>query len=120
MKETESADLERHLAAGQLVATSRIAVVEVSRATAIANPGPKMRHETDRLLDHCTLVEIADGILRRAATLASTKIRALDAIHLASALEVEADEFLVYDRRLQAAADELGLRVASPGVPRGG
>jgi uncharacterized protein len=41
-------------------------------------------------------------------------VRTLDAIHLASALRIEADELLAYDRRLLAAASEHGLAVSSP------
>jgi predicted nucleic acid-binding protein len=43
-------------------------------------------------------------------------VRTLDAIHLASALHVDADELLAYDTRLLAAAAEHGLLVASPGT----
>jgi predicted nucleic acid-binding protein len=44
-------------------------------------------------------------------------VRTLDAIHLASALLIDADELIAYDRRLAAAAAERGMVVASPGVP---
>jgi predicted nucleic acid-binding protein len=43
-------------------------------------------------------------------------VRALDAIHLASALRVGAREMLVYDRRLAEAASAAGLQVLSPGA----
>jgi predicted nucleic acid-binding protein len=43
-------------------------------------------------------------------------LRTLDAIHLASALEVGADEMIVYDRRLADAARANGLTVTSPGA----
>jgi uncharacterized protein len=110
----ESAALERHLGKGQLVATSRLALVEVPRATAIANPSPDVRRETERLLGSCLLVDVTDALLRTAAGLASVSIRTLDAIHLASALRIEADERVAYDRRLAAAAETRGLVVASP------
>jgi uncharacterized protein len=117
IEEPESAALDRHLGRGQLLATSRIALVEVPRATAIANPTPEARREAERLLASCMLVDLTDALLRLAAGLASATIRTLDAIHLASALRIEADELLAYDRRLAAAAAEQGLAVASPGVP---
>jgi predicted nucleic acid-binding protein len=41
-------------------------------------------------------------------------VRTLDAIHLASALRIEADELLAYDHRLLAAATEHNLTVANP------
>jgi predicted nucleic acid-binding protein len=119
IEEPESRSLDRHLAHRPELATSRIALVEVLRATAIANPAPEVRAETKRLLSSCMLVDLGEEILRNAAELASASIRTLDAIHLASALRIEADEVLVYDRRLAAAADGLGLSVASPGRPSG-
>jgi uncharacterized protein len=114
IEEPESAALERYLEGGPLLATSRIALVEVLRATAIANPAPEVREEAEQLLASCVLVDVTEGLLRAAALLASAAVRSLDAIHLASALRVEADELVAYDRRLAAAAAARGLAVASP------
>ncbi len=90
--------------------------MEVSRATAIANAGDDVRRETWRLLDSCLIVDLTDRILRTAATLTSPAVRTLDAIHLASARNVEPDEVLAYDRRLRDAAQALGLVVIHPGI----
>lgn len=114
--EPESDALVRHLARGQLLATSRIALVEVLRATAVANPSREVRQETERLLASCMLVDVTDALLRAAAGLASESVRTLDAIHLASALRIEADELLAYDRRLATAGAERGLDALSPGA----
>jgi uncharacterized protein len=46
----------------------------------------------------------------------TTRLRTLDAIHLATALEVGAGEMLVYDRRLADAASAGGIVVLSPGA----
>jgi len=73
-----------------------------------------MQDEAERLLASCMLVDVTDGLLRRAAGLASAAVRTLDAIHLASALRVGADELIAYDRRVIAAAAERGLAVSSP------
>ena len=108
--------LERHLADGPVLATSRIALVEVPRATAVANPAPEVRGEAERLLASCMLVDITDGLLRAAARLASPSVRTLAAIHLASALRIAPDELVAYDRRLVEAAAERGLAVARPGA----
>ncbi len=97
-----------------MLATSRIALVEVSRATALANPHEAVRDEVDSLLGTCMLVAVSAQLLRAARNLASGAVRTLDAIHLASALRIEPDEFLAYDRRLLAAAAEHGLSIASP------
>ena len=114
IEEPESASLEQYLEDGPVLVTSRIALVEVLRATTIANPAREAREEAERLLASCTLVEITDGLLRTAAGLASATVRTLDAIHLASALRVEADELVSYDGRLVAAAAACGLPVSSP------
>lgn len=97
------------------MATSRIALVEVSRATALANPSKEVAEEVDRLLSSCMLVAVSAQLLRCARKLAGATVRTLDAIHLASARRVDADELLAYDRRLLTAGAEHGLTVASPG-----
>jgi uncharacterized protein len=97
-----------------VLATSRIAVVEVARATMLANPSAQVREEVDRLLGSCMLLAVSEPLLRSARQLAGAAVRTLDAIHLATALRIEADELLAYDRKLLAAATEHGLRVVSP------
>lgn len=101
-----------------MLATSGIALVEVPRATGLANPTPEVKEEAERLLASCMLIAVTDELLRAAAELASASIRTLDAIHLASALRVEPVELVAYDRRLTAAGAECGLSVASPGASR--
>ncbi|MDQ3760792.1 MAG: type II toxin-antitoxin system VapC family toxin [Actinomycetota bacterium] len=61
-------------------------------------------------------IAIDDAILDRAGGLASPMIRALDAIHLASATELEPAEliFVTYDHRLAAEAEGIGLTVIAP------
>ena len=73
-----------------------------------------MSEEVDRLLGSLMLVAVTAQLLRSARKLAGAAVRTLDAIHLASALRIEPDELLAYDRRLLAAATEHGLTVASP------
>ncbi len=115
VEESESADLERHLADHVVQATSRLALVEVLRAARIANPSEELAQETERMLSACMLVDVTDRVLRSAAGLASRAVRTLDAIHLATALYIEADELVAYDRRLLDAAESQGLQVAAPG-----
>jgi uncharacterized protein len=114
IEEPESEALERYVADGPLLATSRISLVEVIRATTLANPAPDVREDATRLLESCMLVDVTDSLLRAAAGLAGASVRTLDAIHLASALRIDADELVAYDRRLAAAAAEMGMRVSSP------
>ena len=107
--------LARHLSGDHVLATSRLALVEVSRATAVANPSREVREEVTTLLASCMLIAVSAPLLRAARELAGATVRTLDAIHLASALRIEADELLAYDHRLLEAAVEHGLTVASPG-----
>jgi uncharacterized protein len=116
IEEAESDDLESHLAHDAVLATSRIALVEVPRATSIANPSKEVRQETQRLLAACLLVDVSDRVLSDAAALTSRDVRTLDAIHLATALYIDAEELVAYDRHLLEAAGTHGLRVASPGL----
>ena len=44
----------------------------------------------------------------------SRNIRTLDAIHLASAAHVRADELVTYDRRLTAGAETQALTATTP------
>lgn len=113
--EPESSSLEGHLTEAPRLATSRIALVEVLRATSLANPSPEAHVAAERLLASCMLVDVSDDLLHSAVSLTSTTIRTLDAIHLASALRIGPDEFVAYDRRLLDAAHGHGLAVSSPG-----
>ena len=115
IEEPESAALVRYLTGDHVLATSRIAEVEVSRATALANPSPEVGEEVNALLASCLLVSVSVQLLRSARRLATATVRTLDAVHLASALRIEADELLAYDRRLLAAASDHGIVCASPG-----
>ena len=115
IEEAESSALEGHLAATPtFVATSRLAVVEVARACKLATPGRQTAEAVDQLLSTCTLVAVSPQLLAAASKLTSPTVRTLDAIHLASALRIDADELLAYDRRLLAAAGEQGLPTAAP------
>ena len=91
------------------------AIVGLLLATALANPSEEVAEEVDRLLSSCALVAVSAQLVRSARKLAGAMVRTLDAIHLASALRIEADELLSYDRRLLYAATEHGLKVSSPG-----
>jgi len=99
-----------------VLVTSRVALVEVARAVQIANPGQQAQVDVDRLVSSCMLVDVTAELLGVARTLASAALRTLDAVHLASALRVQADELLAYDRRLLEAAGQCGLASAAPGV----
>jgi predicted nucleic acid-binding protein len=116
IEEPESTALEHHLTDRPLLATSRIALVEVPRATMLANPSEEVRRETGRLLRACLLVAVGNRVLSSAAEITSREVRTLDAIHLATAIYIEADELIAYDRRLLTAASTHGIAVVAPGL----
>lgn len=60
--------------------------------------------------------ELDGDVVRRAATVEPANVRALDAIHIASALLVasELDAFVTYDIRMADAAGRHGLPVVAP------
>jgi uncharacterized protein len=69
-----------------------------------------------RLLRAVSMIRIDEPLLDRAADLEPGELRTLDAIHLASALQIGQDlgVMIAYDARLTAAAQAYGLAVASP------
>jgi len=116
VEEPESAALEAFMGGTDKVASSRIAYVEVAAAVARGAPDRDPLAAAEALTAQLVLVDVTPPLLRRAAALARPPLRAFDAIHLASALLVDADEMLVYDRRLAAAAQAEGLAVVAPGT----
>jgi uncharacterized protein len=117
VREPETAALSELLTRrGAILATSAVAVVEVLRAVRIAEPGPAGAQRAHRRLDETILVDVTRELIDEAASYTSARVRALDAIHLASAVRIGAREILVYDRRLAEAASAAGLEVLSPGA----
>ena len=64
-------------------------------------------------LDLIDLVRVTDVLLIQAGSLPGRSLRSLDAIHIATALEVDADSFVTADRRQGDAARTAGLEVVS-------
>jgi predicted nucleic acid-binding protein len=77
------------------------------------------RSAVDDLLATVSLVLPGDATYFRARTIGVATLRSLDALHLASAVELgdELEGLVTYDRRLASGADEIGLTVLSPGQP---
>lgn len=115
--EPESAHLADHIgdAADQAVC-SALGVVEVTRAVARTGVGPDADARVQAVLAAVDLRSIDYGILAAAADLVPSDLRTLDAIHLATALELgdELGEFVAYDGRLLNAAAGHGLATVSP------
>jgi uncharacterized protein len=67
------------------------------------------------LLDRLDLAELPRSLMYEAGLLPGKRLRSLDALHLATALRVEAESMLSYDARQMAAAEAIGMRVLAPG-----
>lgn len=114
--EQETTALERWLSqrAEAPWVSSALAEIELTRAVRIADPAALVN--VPGALATVDLLEI-DGIVRaNAAAVNPPTVRSLDAVHLATALELAADlEALVtYDKRLGEAAESAGLTWAAP------
>jgi uncharacterized protein len=94
------------------------ALLGVEAVRACARYGPEYAAAARDALGTLALLAIDDHLLTRAASLAPPALRALDAIHLATALAVGDDlgAFVAYDARLLEAAGAHGLPVVSPGM----
>lgn len=114
VSEPESKVVRRFVRDRMARVSSRVLAVELLRAVQRANPASMGQAQS--LLDVMEFVELDAAVAARAAALEPPGLRSLDAIHLASALELgdELDAFVTYDARQAAAAKELGLPVASP------
>ena len=111
--ERESQSLIDYLSEQQLWAvTSVIADVEVRQTL---HRLKSLGADTEEHVRGFFLIEVSKDIRDRAVMLGA-KLRALDAIHLATAMALDDDvDVVTYDDRLAAAAREQGLRVVQPG-----
>lgn len=111
--ERDSDEMLRWYVEAERVVTSRVGIVETRRAAARA---PHDRDALRALLASVVVVELDQRVADRAAIVGPTLLRALDAIHLATALEIGdgLGSFVTYDDRLAAAAREVGLPVVRP------
>jgi predicted nucleic acid-binding protein len=109
--EAESAALRSWLC-GRLLTSSTLLRVELLRA--VRPHGTAALERAARLIQRLELIRIGRLILDRAAQLEPAHLRALDAIHLASAGLLSAAVLVSYDDRLTRAAVQRGLAIASP------
>ena len=120
MAEEESEALRELLRAWPHRVSSALARVEVPRALRRAKaPGFLFERAQQVLLD-IVLISMDEAVLEMAGALEPPALRALDAIHLATALSVKGDlqAFITYDQRLTDAASQAGLSVWAPGSSR--
>ena len=112
--EPESPALRRYLRRRRLLVSSALARAEVGRA--LLPLGEQAVRRGQLVLARLELIRISDRILAAAGSLLPAELRILDAIHLATALELGSDlaRIVTYDQRLRAAAGAAGYPVAAP------
>jgi predicted nucleic acid-binding protein len=120
--EPETDALRSFLANADLL-SSELALTEVSRAirrAAAHDPALELEPliaRAEELLDAVALLPVDRAILAAAGALEEPVLRALDAIHLAAAIDLSPiDAFVSYDERQSAAARLAGLRTVDPGA----
>lgn len=121
--EPESAALRSFLARADLV-SCELVLTEVPRAIRRAasldprQPVELLIARAGEIVDALALVPLDRALLACAGALAEPALRALDAVHLAAAIDLAPlDAFVSYDERQAAAARLAGLRVVQPRSP---
>jgi uncharacterized protein len=119
--EPETGELHAFLDEADLL-SSDLALTEVPRAirrAAAHDPDlapERLIAQAEEVLDAVALLPVDRALLAAAGALGEPTLRALDAIHLASAIDVSPlDAFVSYDERQSAAARLAGLRTVAPG-----
>jgi predicted nucleic acid-binding protein len=120
-EESESAALGTFLAGADII-SSELVLTEVPRAVQRAAsddpalPLDALMAAAEDVLNTLALLPIDRALLLAAGAFAEPLLRALDAIHIASAVAVlPIDAFVTYDDRQGAAARLAGLRTVAPG-----
>lgn len=113
--EPESAAMKSALdETGLLLTASEILAIEAFRAA--LRLGGDSRVEVPGLLRRVALRPLSNEIRESAQRIGSRSLRALDAIHLATAVWLgdEVGAIFTYDKRLAEASADAGLRVLAP------
>ena len=114
VEESESTALRRYLRRRRPLVSSALARAEVGRAMLPFGEAAVRRGQD--VLSRLELIRINDRILVAAGSLQPPELRTLDAIHLATAQQLEADlgRLVTYDERMSAAAQNIGWPVVAP------
>jgi predicted nucleic acid-binding protein len=118
--EAESAALRTYLQGADLV-SSELVLTEIPRAARRAAaldpdlPLDQLLERAGALIEALALRPLDRALLAWAGALAEPALRALDAIHVAAAIDLDPiDAFVTYDERQAAAARLAGLRTMAP------
>ncbi|MGA1837491.1 type II toxin-antitoxin system VapC family toxin [Herbiconiux sp. 11R-BC] len=99
------------LESGRRLAASWLLHTELHCAAG-RNPAIISGDSITQVIDAITLVDVTRGDMLAAGTHAP--LRSNDAVHLATALRIGADELITYDAELAHAARSAGIRVLTP------
>lgn len=116
--EPETAALSAHLDAragvpGVVIASAALLETELRR---LADRVGVAQVTVTEVLQRITLIDMERGVFREAGLILSGgPLRSLDALHIAVAQRIAADEFVSYDARQGVSAVALGLNVVHPG-----
>jgi uncharacterized protein len=120
-QEAESDALRAYLHDADL-ASSELALTEIPRAIhriASRDQGrvARLLERAEEVIDRLALRPLDSYLLATAGALAEPALRSLDAIHIATAIDLHPIEsFVTYDERQAAAARLAGMRTVAPGV----
>lgn len=121
-EEAESDALHAYFDGADLI-SSELVLTEIPRAVrrAVARepklPLDLLLERVGELIDVLALRPLDRALLAGAGALAEPALRALDAIHVASAVDLDPlGAFVTYDERQAAAARLAGLRTMAPGA----
>jgi len=118
--EDESDDLadflDAHYEQGDLLASSSLAWVEVSRVVLARVKAPAIAGDLiDGAMSGIDERPMTAEVVSVARRIEPIVLRSLDALHLATAVLIDADLVVTYDERLADACRRNALAVASPG-----
>ncbi len=99
---------------GDVFVSSQLLATELHRLGVRVN---LERAAVETALDQVALILPDPATYRLAGLLPGATLHSLDAVHIATALDAEADTFLSYDDRQRQGAERAGLTTAAPGSP---
>lgn len=115
VQESESDALAAHLderAGDHAIVSSLLLETELRRFAVRVGVS---QEAVSAVLAGITLLEPDRALYRTAGLIPGLHMRSLDALHVAAALQLQADVMLTYDHRQTEAARQSGLPTASPG-----
>lgn len=88
--------------------------MEVVRA--VRRVASELTKKAGEVVAQVSVIEVVEPIRARASLLEPATVRSVDALHLATAIEIgdALDAMITYDARMAAAARSLGLAVTAP------